>query len=57
MLELAWRGERPLSLPNGETRKFLQDGDRVSMTGWCQGDGYRIGFGEVTARLLAAVSF
>jgi fumarylacetoacetase len=57
MLELAWRGERPLSLPNGETRKFLQDGDRVTMTGWCQGDGYRIGFGEVTAQLLAAVSF
>jgi len=57
MLELSWRGERPLALPNGETRKFLQDGDRVSMTGWCQGDGYRIGFGEVTAQLLAAVSF
>jgi len=57
MLELAWRGERPLTLPNGETRKFLQDGDRVTMTGWCQGNGYRIGFGEVTTRLLEAVSF
>jgi fumarylacetoacetase len=54
MLELAWRGERPLTLPNGETRKFLADGDRVTMTGYCQGEGYRVGFGEVTARLLAA---
>jgi fumarylacetoacetase len=54
MLELAWKGTRPLQLPNGETRVFLQDGDRVTMKGWCQGDGYRIGFGEVTGRVLAA---
>jgi fumarylacetoacetase len=54
LLELAWKGTRPLSLPNGETRTFLQDGDRVTMTGWCQGDGYRVGFGEVTGRLLPA---
>ena len=38
-----------------ETRTFLQDGDRVTMTGYCQGDGYRIGFGEVTGRVLPAV--
>ena len=31
---------------------FLQDGDRVTMTGWCQGDGYRVGFGEVTGQVL-----
>jgi fumarylacetoacetase len=54
MLELAWKGTRPIQLPNGETRIFLQDGDRVTMTGWCQGDGYRIGFGEVTGRVLPA---
>ena len=54
MLELAWKGTRPIQLPNGETRVFLQDGDRVTMTGWCQGDGYRIGFGEVTGRVLPA---
>jgi fumarylacetoacetase len=41
-------------LPNGETRKFLADDDRVTMTGWCQGPGYRVGFGEVTGRLLPA---
>jgi len=44
-------------LPNGETRVFLQDGDRVTMTGYCQGPGYRVGFGEVTARVLPAVEF
>jgi fumarylacetoacetase len=48
LLELAWRGSKPLTLPSGEQRTFLQDGDRVTMTGWCQGAGYRVGFGEVT---------
>ncbi len=54
MLELSWRGSEPLALPNGEERKFLQDGDRVTMSGWCEGDGYRVGFGDVTGRLLPA---
>lgn len=54
MLELTWRGSKPLKFPNGETRKFLQDGDRVIMTGWCQGDGYRVGFGEVSGAVLPA---
>ncbi|HRK89681.1 MAG TPA: fumarylacetoacetase [Anaerolineales bacterium] len=54
MLELTWRGERPLQLPDGETRTFLQDGDIVTMKGYCQGDGYRIGFGEVTGKILPA---
>ncbi len=52
LLELAWRGEKPLQLPNGETRIFLHDGDRVTLTGWCQGEGYRVGFGEVSAKVL-----
>jgi fumarylacetoacetase len=52
MLELAWRGTKPLSLSNGGIRTFLQDGDRITMTGWCQGDGYRVGFGEVTGKIL-----
>ena len=54
MLELSWRGSKPLQLPGGGERKFLQDGDLVTMTGWAQGDGYRIGFGEVTGRVEAA---
>jgi fumarylacetoacetase len=54
MLELTWRGANPLSLPNGESRKWLEDGDTVTISGWCQGDGYRVGFGEVTGQVLAA---
>ena len=55
MLELAWRGEKPLQLSSGETRTFLQDGDTLTMKGYCQGDGYRIGFGEVTGKILPAL--
>jgi fumarylacetoacetase len=54
MLELTWRGANPLTLPNGETRKWLEDGDRLTITGWAQGDGYRVGFGEVTGRVAPA---
>jgi fumarylacetoacetase len=56
MLELAWKGTRPLQLPGGETRSFLQDNDRVTITAWCQGSGYRVGFGEVTGRILPALT-
>jgi fumarylacetoacetase len=54
LLELAWSGRQPLVLDSGETRSFLADGDRVTMTAWCEGDGYRVGFGEVTAEVLPA---
>jgi fumarylacetoacetase len=54
MLELTWRGANPLKLPNGETRKWLEDGDSLTITGWCPGDGYRIGFGEVSGSILPA---
>ena len=54
MLELTWRGANPLELPNGETRKWLEDGDALRITGWCQGDGYRVGFGEVSGDILPA---
>jgi fumarylacetoacetase len=54
MLELTWRGTEPIQLPSGEERKFLQDGDAVIMTGWCEGDGYRIGFGQVRGEVLPA---
>ena len=54
MLELTWRGANPLNLPNGETRKWLEDGDSLAISGWCQGDGYRIGFGEVKGRIVPA---
>ncbi len=53
LLELSWNGQRPITLADGTTqRSFLEDGDRVTMRGWCQGEGYRLGFGEVSARVL-----
>ena len=54
MLELTWRGTNPLKLSSGESRKWLEDGDTLSITGWCQGDGYRIGFGEVSGCIIGA---
>lgn len=52
MLELSWKGEKPIKFPNGEERTFLEDGDRVTMTGYADTDDYRIGFGEVTGKIL-----
>jgi fumarylacetoacetase len=54
MLELTWRGANPLALPNGETRKWLEDGDRLTIAGWAQAADHRVGFGEVTGRVLPA---
>jgi fumarylacetoacetase len=55
LLELAWRGAEPVALPSGEARMWLEDGDTLTLTGWGQGDGYRVGFGEVTGTVLPAV--
>jgi fumarylacetoacetase len=53
LLELSWNGQRPLTLADGSTqRRFLEDGDKVTMRGWCQGPGYRVGFGEVSGAVL-----
>ena len=54
MLELAWKGTKPLQMPDGSERKFILDGDTVIMKGHCQANGYRIGFGEVKAKVLPA---
>jgi fumarylacetoacetase len=54
LLELTWRGTKPIQFYNGEKRKFIEDGDTVTMTGWCQGDGYRVGFGEVSGKIQPA---
>ncbi|MFP3391725.1 fumarylacetoacetase [Brevibacillus sp. SIMBA_040] len=56
LLELAWRGTEPIELGNGERRVWLEDGDQLTLTGWCQGDGYRIGFGEVSGCILPALT-
>jgi fumarylacetoacetase len=55
MLELSNGGKQTIELDNGEMRTFLEDGDCVIMRGWCQKEGAaRIGFGEVSATILAA---
>ncbi len=54
LLEIAWNGTEPAELPGGVKRSFLEDGDSLAMRGWCQGDGYRIGFGEVEGTILPA---
>lgn len=57
LLELTWRGEKPLKLSNGEERTFLRDGDVIKMTAFCRNEHYSIGFGEVTGEILPAISF
>lgn len=52
MLELAWQGTRPVPLNDGSERKFIQDNDTVVIRGFCKDKGLRIGFGEVSTKLL-----
>ncbi|KRF44413.1 fumarylacetoacetase [Terrabacter sp. Soil811] len=55
LLELTWNGTEPLTLADGTTRGFLEDGDTVTMTAWAPGpDGSRIGLGEVTGTIRPA---
>ena len=53
LMELSWNGTQPIAI-GSETRTFLQDGDSVTMRGFCQGAGYKIGFGEVRGKILHA---
>lgn len=55
MLELSWRGSKPLTLSDGSERKFIQDGDTVIQTGHCEKNGVRIGFGSVATKVLPAI--
>ncbi|MGB6535345.1 MAG: fumarylacetoacetase [Xanthobacteraceae bacterium] len=55
LLELTARGREPLTLPNGEQRGFIEDGDEIILRGFCQKDGFvRIGFGECRGIVLPA---
>jgi fumarylacetoacetase len=55
LLELTWRGANPVSLPTGEERRFLEDGDEVIMRAFCEAEGRpRIGFGECRGTILPA---
>jgi len=52
---MTWRGAEPITLPSGETRKFLEDGDEVILRGWCEAAGFqRIGLGECRGVILPA---
>jgi len=54
LLEISWNGTEPVELASGVKRTFLEDGDSLAMRGWCQGDGYRVGFGEVEGTIVKA---
>lgn len=55
LLELSWGGKEPITLDTGETRTFLEDGDTLTLAGHARGDGYRIGFGTCSGKVLAAL--
>jgi fumarylacetoacetase len=56
MLELAWRGSKPLVMAEtGEERRFIEDGDTVAMTGYCRGKGFRVGFGTLENQVMPSL--
>jgi fumarylacetoacetase len=52
MLEISWRGTKPISMPDGSERKFINDNDTVIIRGWGEKNGIRIGFGACEGKLL-----
>ena len=56
MLELTWGGKKPLQMKDGSERKFINDNDTVIMKGYCKNSSVRIGFGEVSSKLLPPFS-
>ena len=54
MLELSWNGKKPLTMPDGTVRYFLEDNDTVIMRAHAEKNGVRIGFGECRGKILAA---
>ncbi|HTV91562.1 MAG TPA: fumarylacetoacetase [Verrucomicrobiae bacterium] len=54
LIELTWNATKPLHLSDGEVRGFLQDGDEITLRGWCQQGEFRIGFGAARGRIMPA---
>ena len=54
MLELSWRGTKPVAMNGGGERKFIMDGDTVTMRGHAEKGGVRVGFGSVSTKILPA---
>ena len=57
MLELSWKGTKPIPMPDGSERKFLHDDDTLIIKGHCEANNYRIGFGDVKSKILPAKEF
>lgn len=57
MLELAWKGTKPLQMEGGGTRSFLQDYDTVIVRGYCEKEGIRVGFGEASGKILPTMAY
>lgn len=56
MLELTWGGQKPIQMNDGTERKFINDNDTVIIRGFCKKDNIRVGFGEVSSKLLPAIN-
>ena len=54
MLEVSWKGTKPVSMPDGTERRFINDHDTVIMRGYSEKDNVRVGFGEVSVKVLPA---
>jgi len=54
LLEMTWGGKEPITLTNGQSRTFLEDGDTVTLHGHAQGDGFRVGFGDCSGQIIPA---
>ena len=52
MLEISWKGTKPVDMPDGTQRRFINDGDHVIMRGFSEKNGIRVGFGEVKSEIL-----
>lgn len=57
LLEITWGGREPLTLDTGETRTFIEDGDTLTLRGFAQGDGFRLGFGACEGTVTPATEF
>ncbi len=57
LMELSWAGREPFTLETGEQRGFIEDGDTLTLRGNARGDGYTIGFGDCSGKILPAVTW
>ena len=48
-------GRQPVKIDENNVRTYLEDGDTITLPGYCQGEGYRVGFGEVTTKVLPSI--